>query len=128
MTRATRAAWVAAVAIALGAATAGAQRPRLPFPMRGASADPTPAEREYTAGEVLLRGGDVTGAEARFVAAQGLDPRDARPVFYLGEVARARAETVRAERQRHRLVRSLVREPRLPLPRTHTRPVGHVST
>jgi|GEM_PF-1327711 len=97
MTRATRAALVAAVAIALGAATAGAQRPRLPFPMRGASADPTPAEREYTAGEALLRGGDVTGAEARFVAAQGLDPRDARPVFYRGEVARARAQWLAAE-------------------------------
>jgi len=32
--------------------------------------DPTPAEREYTAGEVLLRGGDVSGAEARFEAAR----------------------------------------------------------
>ncbi len=71
--------------------TASAQRPRLPFPIRGMTTDPTPAEREYTAGEVLLRGGDVAGAEARFEAARRLDPRDARPVFYLGEVARTRS-------------------------------------
>ncbi len=77
--------------------TASAQRPRLPFPIRGMTTDPTPAEREYTAGEVLLRGGDVAGAEARFEAARRLDPRDARPVFYLGEVARTRSQWAAAE-------------------------------
>jgi tetratricopeptide (TPR) repeat protein len=89
--------WAAALAVMLGATEAMAQRPRLPFPMRGASADPTPAEREYTAGEVLLRAGDLAGAEAHFVIARGLDPRDARPVFYLGEVARARSQWPVAE-------------------------------
>ena len=85
--------WAVVLAAMLGATEAMAQRPRLPFPIRGASAEPTPAEREYTAGEVLLRAGDLPGAEARFVAARGLDPRDARPVFYLGEVARAHPGT-----------------------------------
>jgi len=89
--------WAVVLAAMLGATEAVAQRPRLPFPMRGASAEPTAAEREYTAGEVLLRAGDLPGAEARFVTARGLDPRDARPVFYLGEVARARSQWPVAE-------------------------------
>ena len=56
--------WAVVLAAMLGATEAMAQRPRLPFPMRGASAEPTAAEREYTAGEVLLRAGDLSGAEA----------------------------------------------------------------
>lgn len=66
--------------------TASAQ-PRLPFPLRGAPRDPTPAEREFSAGDALLQRGDLAGALPRFEAARRLDPRDARPVFYLGEVA-----------------------------------------
>lgn len=65
---------------------AWAQQPRLPFPLRGApAAEPTPAERAYTAGETLLRQGDYPGARARFDEARRLDPRDARAAFYLGE-------------------------------------------
>lgn len=67
-------------------ATAWAQRPRIPIPIRGAAAEPTAAEREFTAGEVLLRSGQPDAARARFEAARRLDPADGRPVFYLGEV------------------------------------------
>ncbi len=62
-------------------------QPRLPIPIRGMPVEPTPAEREFSAGDTLLRRGDLPGATARFEAARRLDPRDARPVFYLGEVA-----------------------------------------
>lgn len=81
-----RAAPVFLFALAL-APTASAQAPRLPIPIRGLGAEPTPAEREFSAGDALLQRGDLAGAQARFEAARRLDPRDARPVFYLGEVA-----------------------------------------
>ncbi len=71
--------------------TARAQPGRLPINLPGrfgGAAAPTPAEREFSAGEGLLRQGDAAGARARFEAARRLDPRDARPVFYLGEVSR----------------------------------------
>jgi len=76
-----------AAALVLGATpSAWAQQPRLPFPLRGAApAEPTAAERAYTAGETLLRRGDYPGARARFDEARRLDPRDARAAFYLGE-------------------------------------------
>ncbi|MBI5518292.1 MAG: tetratricopeptide repeat protein [Deltaproteobacteria bacterium] len=73
--------------LALWAPGALAQAPRLPFPLRGPAARPTPAEVEFSAGDSLMQRGDLAGALPRFEAARRLDPRDARPVFYLGEVA-----------------------------------------
>jgi tetratricopeptide (TPR) repeat protein len=75
-------------------------QPRLPIPVPGrfgSAAAPTPAEREFTAGETLLRRGDLDAARTRFEAARGLDARDPRPVYYLGEVARQRALWPEAE-------------------------------
>lgn len=69
------------------ATTAWAQRPRFPIPIRGVAAEPTAAEREFSAGDALLRRGDFPAARARFEAARRLDAADPRPVFYLGEVA-----------------------------------------
>lgn len=81
------------------ASAAGAQTPRLPIPVRGLGAEPTAAEREFSAGDALLQRGDFAGAQARFEAARRLDPRDARPVFYLGEVAFRQARFADAEAQ-----------------------------
>ncbi len=74
------------VALLLAAPPEARAQPRLPFPVRGSrAAEPTPAERAYTAGETLLRQGDYPGARRRFEEARRLDPRDARAAFYLGE-------------------------------------------
>lgn len=81
-------------------ASASAQMGRMPIPFPGrpgGNAAPTAAEREFSAGEVMLRAGDADGARARFEAARRLDARDPRPVFYLGEVARQRAQWAEAE-------------------------------
>lgn len=77
---------------------AHAQPGRLPIPIRGQPRDPTPAEREFSAGDALLQRGDLAGARTRFEAARRLDPRDPRPVFYLGEVARRQEQWADAER------------------------------
>ncbi len=77
-----------------------AQPGRFPIPIPGrlgGAAAPTPAEREFTAGETLLRQGDSAGARTRFEAARRLDPRDARPPYYLGEVSRQAERWAEAE-------------------------------
>lgn len=89
--------FVAIACVVSMSGAAWAQRPRLPFPLRGVPAEPTPAEREYTAGERMLRDGDVDGARARFESARRLDPRDARPVLYLGVVERQQGHLPQAE-------------------------------
>ncbi len=63
----------------------------------GGGAAPTAAEREFSAGEALLRQGDTAGATARFEAARRLDPRDPRPPYYLGEVSRRAERWTEAE-------------------------------
>jgi Flp pilus assembly protein TadD len=81
-----------------------AQAPRLPIRLPGrfggpaASAAPTPAERAFSDGETQLRQGNVEAARLRFEEARRLDARDARPVFYLGEVARQQERWPDAER------------------------------
>lgn len=85
------------LAVTLLGASALAQPPRLPIPIRGMTAEPTAAEREFSAGDALLQRGEFTAARARFEAARRLDPRDPRPVFYLGEVAFREARYAEAE-------------------------------
>jgi Flp pilus assembly protein TadD len=81
-----------------------AQAPRLPIRLPGrfggaaAAAAPTAAERAFTEGETQLRQGNVEAARLRFEEARRLDGRDARPVFYLGEVARQQERWPDAER------------------------------
>jgi protein O-GlcNAc transferase len=81
-----------------------AQAPRLPIRLPGrfggpaAAAAPTPAERAFSEGETQLRQGHVEAARLRFEEARRLDGRDARPVFYLGEVARQQERWPDAER------------------------------
>lgn len=81
-------------------ASASAQPGRFPIALPGrlgGGAAPTPAEREFSAGEGLLRQGDTAGARARFEAARRLDPRDPRPAYYLGEVSRRAERWAEAE-------------------------------
>lgn len=80
--------------------TSLAQPGRFPIPMPGrlgGGAAPTAAEREFSAGEALLRQGDTAGATARFEAARRLDARDPRPPYYLGEVSRRAERWTEAE-------------------------------
>ncbi len=62
-------------------------------------------------GIARLRAGNLDGAEAAFTAAASLRPSDARPVYYLGVIARKRGDLASA---RVRFTRALVLAPGMP--------------
>ncbi|MDP3275889.1 MAG: tetratricopeptide repeat protein [Deltaproteobacteria bacterium] len=87
-----------AVLLTLAPTSAHAQR-GFRIPMPGSSRAPTPFELAVGRGDQALRQGRLDEAQTQFNEAERLNPRDARPAFYLGEIARRRDDYATAERQ-----------------------------
>lgn len=94
---APRRAALAAIAISLCVSPAFAQR-RIPIPLPGQRpANATPFELAIARGDRALQQGQLDEARTQFEQAARLDARDARPSFYLGEIARRREQWPQAE-------------------------------
>ncbi len=78
-------------------APAFAQR-RIPIPLPGQRAPTaTPFDLAIARGDRALQQGQLDEARSQFEQAARLDSRDARPSFYLGEIARRREQWAQAE-------------------------------
>ncbi len=95
--------WIFAASDAVG------QR-RIPITLPGQRTVATPFELALARGDQALGQGRLEEARAQFEQAAALDARDARPSFYLGEVARRQDQWAVAET---RLREALARAPRM---------------
>lgn len=99
--------WMAltSLSIAAGSTTAEAQM-RIPITLPGQqNRTATPFELAIGRGDQALRNSNYDEAQRQFETANRLDARDARPPFYLGEIARRREQWPTAEQQFREAIR-----------------------